>query len=102
MRCPLVFKSGTRPSQQGQTTCHPRRRKEHPAGLTCAGRLAELTHDTAHLHGIHCSLRLAGPDGRDTSGAGPLYDMKLRAALGRAAIDVPVIAGQGQLPTGAE
>jgi hypothetical protein len=64
-----------------------------PPDSSTAARLAELIRNVERDHGIHASLRLADSDGRDASGAGPLYDMKLRATLRRGAIDVPVIAG---------
>lgn len=58
-----------------------------------AQRLAALAGDVQDRWGIHTSLRLADDTGYDSSGAGPLYDMKLRAVLARAGSDLPVIAG---------
>jgi 8-oxo-dGTP pyrophosphatase MutT (NUDIX family) len=65
-----------------------------------AGRsITELAAGMEGDHGIRTSVRLADADGRDARGAGPLYDMKLRAVLSRGAIDVPVIAGIQPLPS---
>jgi 8-oxo-dGTP pyrophosphatase MutT (NUDIX family) len=64
-----------------------------------ARRISELAARADHDHGIHTSVRLADANGRDASGAGPLYDMKLQAVLNRGAIDVPVIAGTQPLPS---
>jgi 8-oxo-dGTP pyrophosphatase MutT (NUDIX family) len=63
-----------------------------------ARRLLDLTQQVEARYGIHSSLRLADEAGRDASGAGPLYDMKLRAAVGRTGIDVAVIAGRSLPP----
>ncbi len=58
-----------------------------------ATRLMDLARSVERETGIHASVRLADPSGRDATGAGPLYDMKLRAVLSRGAVDLPVIAG---------
>lgn len=64
-----------------------------------ARRISELAAQADRDHGIHTSVRLADANGRDASGAGPLYDMKLQAVLNRGAIDLPVIAGTQPLPS---
>jgi 8-oxo-dGTP pyrophosphatase MutT (NUDIX family) len=58
--------------------------------------------DAAQAHtGIHTSLRFTDGTGHDITNAGPLYDMKLQAVLGRAAIDLSVIAGTRPATTAA-
>lgn len=63
-----------------------------------ATRLMDLARSVEQETGIHASVRVADSSGRDATGAGPLYDMKLRAVLSRGAVDLPVIAGT-QPPT---
>jgi 8-oxo-dGTP pyrophosphatase MutT (NUDIX family) len=64
-----------------------------PAGSPHTDALAARAEQTSARHGVRVSLHIADKHGRDTRAAGPLYDMKLRAALDRIGTDIPVIAG---------
>lgn len=70
-----------------------------PTDAPAVEPLAELVRDTAQRYGVHASLHFADVEGRCLQGRGPLYDMKLRAALRRIGTDVVVIAGTAPADT---
>jgi len=59
--------------------------------LTAA--LTDMVNEIGARHSTKVSLHLADERGHDVRSAGAVYDMKLQAALRRAGIDLPVIAG---------
>jgi 8-oxo-dGTP pyrophosphatase MutT (NUDIX family) len=64
-----------------------------PAASPLTAPLLRIVEEIGAYHGVRVSLHLADGQGRDVRSAGPVYDMKLQAALRRVGTDVPVIAG---------
>jgi ADP-ribose pyrophosphatase YjhB (NUDIX family) len=60
---------------------------------SAADKLAEIMARSTAKFGIHTSLHIIDEDGCDASGAGVLYDMKLRAMVERADSELAVISG---------
>jgi 8-oxo-dGTP pyrophosphatase MutT (NUDIX family) len=63
------------------------------AGSPLIDALTVLVDEASSRHDVRISMCLADPDGHALNRAGPLYDAKLRASLGRIGIEMPVIAG---------